>query len=103
MWYDIEKTAVKQLSKVIKTEKGEYFYMIITLDRIEEDICVFVSDDGETLTFERERFAGIKEGDIFDLTDGVFTPLEREQEKRTNEAKRRLDALFAKGERDKKE
>ena len=77
--------------------------MIITLDRIEEDICVFVSDDGRTLTFARERFDDIKEGDIFDLTDGVFTPLEREREERTNEAKRRLDALFAKGERDKKE
>lgn len=99
------KACAKRFSEVMKKRKGEYFNMIITLDRIEENICVFVSDDDEMLALTRDALGGIevKEGDVLDFTDGVFTPLPRESEKRTEEAKKRLDALFTKGEKDKEE
>lgn len=57
-----------------------------TLDRFEENYAVLVSDDGETLNLPRERFAGRREGDVFDERGFVFDANETEKRRESNRA-----------------
>lgn len=61
-----------------------------TLDRFEENSAVLVDDAGGTINLPRERFAGHREGDVFDEQGFIF---DEEETKRRRESNR---ALFKK-------
>ena len=70
-----------------------------SLDRIENDIAVFVTDGGETLNFLRTDIPDASEGKVYDLVlDGdtlaEAVPLDDETNARLERAQSRLRKLF---------
>ena len=70
-----------------------------SLDRIENDIAVFVTDGGETLNFRRSEIPDASEGKVYDLVlDGKKLAevilLEDETHARLERAQSRLRKLF---------
>ena len=70
-----------------------------SLDRIENDIAVFITDDGETLNFKKDDIPFAKEGGVYDLElDGSALVraefLKDETDARLTRAETRLRRLF---------
>ena len=70
-----------------------------SLDRIENDIAVFITDDGEMLNFKKDDIPFAKEGGVYDLElDGSALVraefLKDETDARLTRAETRLRRLF---------
>ncbi len=65
--------------------------MQITVDRIEENIIVFVTQDGKTFEISKDIFPTLKEGDIISANVDVSATQVKKQELNT-----RLQNLFNK-------
>ena len=69
---------------------------IFSVDRFEGEYAIVVCDDGGVLEIKKEVILGLSERDVFssDVVDGELlniVPMPEEREKRTLDARRRLD------------
>ena len=77
---------------------------IFSIDRVEGDIAVCISDDDIKLDIERERLCGMTVNDIFSAEyDGEsisdIIPMPEERDRRLKENRERLQRIFNRSKR----